>query len=476
MMKAPDTIAAVSTPAGEGGIGVVRVTGPGALAVGLRVFRAPGLRKSGPDAVEPRRLYYGRIASPGGETIDRGFFVFMKGPRSYTGEDTVELHTHGGALVVKKVLNSLLAAGARPAGPGEFTRRAFLNGKLDLAQAEAVIDVIRAETDRALASAAGRLEGVFSRRVEETGEIIASLLARVEAELDFPEEEGVEVLPDGTVTGEVDRARKRIEEMLATYEEGRVLREGVATVILGRPNVGKSSLLNLLLKEERAIVTPTPGTTRDVIEEVVNIRGVPVRLMDTAGLRETTDHVESIGVEKARERAARADLVLFVVDSTDEDRSGEMKILSAAVGGERGRKTIIVANKIDIAAPEALDALRKSFPASKVVFVSALDGSGAEGLKDAIYEEATGRAGDRGGPGGPGGGPAGLVASARHRDALESALKGLARVREAVEGGLGREFVATDLRWALDRLGEITGRTTTEDILDRIFSEFCIGK
>ncbi|MFQ5466002.1 MAG: tRNA uridine-5-carboxymethylaminomethyl(34) synthesis GTPase MnmE [Thermodesulfobacteriota bacterium] len=467
-MNSPDTIAAVSTPAGEGGIGVVRVTGPGALAVGLRVFGAPALREAGPDGIEPRRLYYGRITSPGGETLDRGFFVFMKGPRSYTGEDTVELHTHGGALVVKKVLDALLSAGARLAGPGEFTRRAFLNGKLDLAQAEAVIDVIRAETDRALASAGGRLEGVFSRRVEETGEIVAGLLTRIEAELDFPEEEEVEVLPDGAISKEVDRAGARIKEMLATYEEGRVLREGIAAVILGRPNVGKSSLLNLLLKEERAIVTPTPGTTRDVIEEVVNIRGLPVRLMDTAGLRETTDHVESIGVEKARERAARADLVLFVVDSTDEDRSGDMKILGAAEGGG-GRKTIIVANKIDLATPEALDTLRKSFPANKVVFISALDGSGAEGLKDTVYEEATGGAGTPGGP-------VGLVASARHRDALESALKGLGRVREAVAGGLGREFVATDLRWALDRLGEITGRTTTEDILDRIFSEFCIGK
>lgn len=464
-----DTIAAVSTPSGEGGIGVVRISGPEALEVGLRVFGPTGVKTG--FRPEPRRVYFGDISAPGDLVVDKGLFFYLKGRGSFTGEDTVELHCHGGTLVVKKVLEAALAAGARPAEPGEFTKRAFLNGKLDLAQAEAVIDVIRAETDMALASARGRLEGIFSRQVNTIKDVLFGLVTRLEAELDFPEEDEVaEGLTDTFILEKLGCAEEMIKSLLATYEEGVALREGVRTVILGRPNVGKSSLLNQLLKEERAIVTPLPGTTRDVIEEVVNIRGLPVRLMDTAGLRETTDHVESIGVEKARERVESAGLVLFVVDSTSTDLSEDKMFLECA----DYKKTILVANKADLAGEVDKSRLEEEFEGYRIALISALDGTGTEELKDAIYEEAVGHGHGTGSSGAMP--PGGLVVSARHRNSLVKALDGLARVRDAFSCGLGREFVATDLRWSLDRLGEITGETTTEDILERIFSDFCIGK
>jgi len=464
-MDNSETIAAISTPPGEGGIGIIRISGPAARQISLKVF-SPARSLKG---LEERRLIYGTMTGPSGKgPIDSGFFVFMKGPRSYTGEDTVELYCHGGPLVLKKALEAILKGGARLAEPGEFTKRAFLNGKLDLAQAESVIDLIRAETESSLSAARGRLEGHFSKKVNAIKKVLLDLAVRIEAELDFPED--VSAVTGEFFTSESAKAREDLVRLICTYDEGRVLKDGVRVLILGRPNVGKSSLLNVLLKEERAIVTSAPGTTRDIIEEVLNIRGIPVRLMDTAGLRDSDDLAESIGVKAARQRISSADMILFVVDSSlygiDRAVDEDLTLLEEL----EGKKIIVTANKSDLAGEDAREALKKLFDA-RVRFISALNSTGIEELKDAIYEEALGRgqavldreAGE-------------LVASLRHRVSLERSLEGLIRSMDAFNAGLPRELVATDLRWAIDRLGEITGETTTEDILDRIFSGFCIGK
>ena len=466
-MSDTETITAVSTPPGEGGIGIIRLSGPESLAIARRVFTAPC-----PDEeARVRYLYYGRLIDPADNTrVDDGFMVYMRAPRSFTGEDVVEFHLHGGTLVLKKTLEVLLRTGARPAGPGEFTRRAFLNGRLDLARAEAVIDVIRAQTESALSSARGRLDGSLSRRVNEIKEMLLSLLVSTEAGLDFPEEE-VEEVPHEDFTGGLEEAAALLKKLLRTHDEGRVLREGVKVLILGRPNVGKSSLLNILLKEERAIVTPVPGTTRDVIEETVSLRGIPARLMDTAGLRETADFVESLGVRAARERISEAGLILFVVDSSAGGFTEDLGLLAPAAG----KKVIIVANKDDLGGEKGRSAVTKAFGGHggrRVVFISALKEEGIEGLEDAIYEESTGRPYGVRAEAEPGE----LVVSVRHKRLIEEALEGVDRTRSALANGMGREFAAADLRYSVDRPGEITGEVTTEDLLDRIFGEFCIGK
>jgi len=462
-----DTIAAVSTPPGEGGIGIIRISGPGAFGCAEKVFFPAGEKQK---PLAERHLHYGLMKDAGGRVLDNGCMALMNGPRSYTGEDVAELYCHGGTLVLHEVLSSVLKAGARLAGPGEFTRRAFLAGKLDLAQAEAVIDIIRAGTTAALASARGRLQGRFSQRVEEIKEALVELLAGIEAELDFPEEEEVEQMAAAAIVEALERAEEGIEKLLATADEGRALREGVRVLILGRPNVGKSSLLNLLLDEQRAIVTEVPGTTRDIIEEVVNIRGIPVRLMDTAGLRETVDPVESIGVANARERVKDASVVLYVVDASHPASFHLDMDELERVGRQGEAKVIVIANKADLAAGQ--NSAEEKFEGFPVINTCAVDGAGLEELKDAIFASMAHRA-----PGAVSETPAGeLVASLRHATALGMALEGVVRAREAAASGVEKEFIATDVRWAVDRLGEITGETTTEDILERIFNTFCIGK
>ena len=472
-MNVNETIAAISTPAGEGGIGIIRISGPDALNVGALVFK-PAVKdvsifqsvKDGVIKIKERQFYYGRITDAKGTLIDNGFFVYMRGPASYTGLDTVELHCHGGPLVLREVMAAALSAGARLAGPGEFTRLAFLNGKLDLAQAEAVIDIIRAETASALAAARGRLDGAFSAKVAQIRTCFIDILADIEAELDFSEDE----LPDnlGYIT-KLKEAEGRINRQIETFEEGRCLRDGVKTLILGRPNVGKSSLLNIILQEERAIVTPTPGTTRDVIEESVNIRGIPIRLIDTAGLRETLDPIEAIGVRLAKERIEHADLILFVTDASALHHE-DIELLELTAG----RKLVVVANKSDLADSPRREAAVAAVGNRKLVFISALTTDGIDGLKDAIYEQAVGR--PFGSPSQSGLGE--LTVTIRHRDALAKAACATGRVIAALEAdaNLPMECAATEIREALNAIGEITGETTTEDILDRIFEKFCIGK
>lgn len=451
-----DTITAIATAQGEGGVGIIRLSGPKALEVALKRFSAAG-------PIEERRLIYGSILGPAEERLDVGFLAYMPSPRSYTGEDVVEFHCHGGPLILRQVLSSLVEAGARPAGPGEFTRRAFVNGKLDLSQAEAVIDMIRAQTSLSLSSARGRLEGGLSRKISSLKAPLVELLAHVEAELDFTEEE-IDGLPASAISSKISSAAAGLEKLLCTFNEGRALREGLRVLILGRPNAGKSSLMNILLQEERAIVTPIPGTTRDVIEETLEIRGMPVRLMDTAGLREAADEVEAIGVRLARDRIEEAGLIIFVADLT-ADLAVDIEILSSLPFD----KTIIAANKIDIGV-ERLQEARAAFEGFEVVPISATAEQGIEALKDLIFEKAAGGKAAMETPVGE------LVASVRHRDCLVKCLDGLERAEAALTEGLPRELAAADIRAAIDALGEITGETTSEDILDIIFSSFCIGK
>lgn len=451
-----DTIAAIATAQGEGGVGVIRVSGPGALEIALRCFSAKG-------PVEERRLVYGSILGEAGERLDVGFLAWMPSPRSYTGEDVVEFHCHGGPLLLRQVLTAIVNSGARAAGPGEFTRRAFLNGKLDLTQAEAVIDVIRAQTSLSLSSARGRLEGGLSRKVSSLKAPLVELLAHMEAELDFTEEE-IDGLPSEAITSKLIEAASVVKKLLSTFAEGRALREGLKVLILGRPNAGKSSLLNVLLQEERAIVTPMPGTTRDVIEETLELRGMPVRLMDTAGLREATDEIEAIGVRLAKGRVEEAGLIIFVADLT-ADFSGDIEILSGLPSG----KTLIAANKMDIGSAKIGEA-KAAFEGFDVVPISAISEEGIEPLKDLIFEKAAGGRAALEAPIGE------LVASIRHRDCLVKCLEALERAKAAIAAGIPRELAAIDMRASIDALGEITGETTSEDILDIIFSSFCIGK
>jgi len=452
-----DTIAAIGTPLGEGGIGVIRISGDQAKKIGAIIFS----RK--PDGgFESHRFYYGSIIDPAcGEELDEVLVVFMKAPHSYTCEDVLEIQCHGGYLVVQRLLSLVLRQGARLAEPGEFTRRAFLNGRIDLVQAEAVIDVIRGKTDAALALAQRQRAGDLSQKIAAIREGILHALALVEAYIDFPEEE-IGPREYGEIEDGIAAAQKRIAELLAGFSEGRALAEGVSVVIVGKPNVGKSSLLNTLLREKRAIVTSTPGTTRDVIEEVVNIRGLPVRMLDTAGICETTDPIEQEGVRLALGKIPLADLLLFLIDGSRPLDSDDRYIEKAL----QGRKFLLVLNKSDL--PEAVTIPDTLVP-HQTVRISTLTGAGIETLHCMIHANFLhGRATDS----------RELVAlsNIRQRDALERCGVALQRYSTTASAGFNLELMAVDLREALRAVAEVTGETATDEVLDLIFRRFCIGK
>jgi tRNA modification GTPase len=452
-----DTIAAISTPAGEGGIGVIRVSGPEAQRIGTDIFR--NKRNGG---LESHRFYYGSIIDPDGSTaVDEAMVVLMRAPHSYTREDVMEIQCHGGCLVVQRVLSLVLGRGARLADPGEFTKRAFINGRIDLVQAEAVIDVIRSKTDAALALAQHQRDGLLSLRIGAAREELLRALALVEVHIDFPEDE----VGEAAAAEIADLARSsgaEIRGLLAGFAEGKALREGVAVLIAGKPNVGKSSLLNTLLREKRAIVTSVPGTTRDIIEEVVNIGGLPVRLLDTAGVRLTDDPVEREGVNLTMERIPRADLVLFMVDGS-RPFDAEDGLLLAPLATCR---VIVVKSKGDLTGtsqlPEELDG-------RTTVTISTRTGQGIDDLRSAIHDAflSGGAADSR---------EYVALSQARHRDALEKARLALDRFEEILAAGAALELLAWELREALHALGQITGETTPDDVLDLIFSRFCVGK
>jgi tRNA modification GTPase len=452
-----DTIAAISTPLGEGGIGIVRISGAAAEEVARSIFsRLPS------GGFESHRFYYGNICDPeAGYLVDEALLVLMRAPRSYTCEDVVELHCHGGYLIVQKVLALVLRVGARLAEPGEFTKRAFLNGRIDLLQAEAVIEVIRGKTEAALALAQHQREGLLSSRIMVIRDAIVTALAFIEAYLDFPEDDidppGMDEI--GTAVG---ASLSHIEELLHSFQQGRILREGVSVLIVGKPNVGKSSLLNTLLREKRAIVTSVPGTTRDIIEEVVNIDGLPVTLLDTAGIRDSGDEVELEGMQRALDKIPLADLILFVVDLS-QPFSDEDELILQNISA---RPFLVVANKADLPAVLQVPTGVLSAP---LVRISARDGQGIDALRTAIFTQfVQGVALD--------GRDFTALSQARHRDALQRAKERLISFQANFIDHIPLEVLAVDLRDALTALGEVTGETTPDAILDQIFSRFCIGK
>ncbi len=438
----PDTIAAISTPFGEGAIAVLRVSGPRAVEIGAAAFRG---RK--PIAEMPPRFQHLGTIFDGDKKLDDVLLTVFRAPHTYTGEDLVEIAGHGGVLVARRILEVLLQAGARSAEPGEFTQRAYLNGKMDLTQAEAVMDLISAQTDLALQAAGEQLQGRLGERIRALREDLVALLAHVEAFIDVPDED---IDPDtgGVLQGKLDAARAGMDSLLATAERGKVLREGVRTVIYGAPNVGKSSLLNMLLGQERAIVSARPGTTRDVIEEVINLRGLPLRLIDTAGVRESDDEIERAGMERTRRQVERADLVLHVVDASQEI-------------GERDSQALLVLNKIDLGE-------HPGWSGVEGVRISCLRGEGIEALADAIVARVAGGVGAHR--------DWSLAINARHADCLRRARGFIDAAAGALTSGLSPEFVAEELRGALDAVGEIVGKADHDEILGKIFSTFCIGK
>jgi tRNA modification GTPase len=456
-MYLEDTIAAIATPVGCGGIGIVRVSGPDAASIADRLFI-----KKGNGGLESHRFYYGRIVDPGDcSLIDEGMAVLMRAPRSYTREDVLELQCHGGYLIVQRVLDACLRAGARLSEAGEFTRRAFLNGRIDLCQAESIIDLINSRTEMSLAYAQSQREGTLSARLGEVTGLLRHAPALIEAFIDFPEED-LDAAALEQIGSLVDRSREMLAALLDTYAHGKVIRDGISVLLAGKPNVGKSSLLNALALEQRAIVSHIPGTTRDVIEEIININGLPVRIIDSAGIRESRDEIEQEGVRRTLEKLALADLVLFVVDGSAAMDRLDRDLLQAVAG----KRFVTVVNKSDL--PQLLS--DGDLPAgAQVVRISSKNGSGIDQLRSAIFQAfvsgqvLTSR-------------DHVAITSSRHRDILARALDGLDGFRLQLAGGASGELLSIDLRDSLAAIGEITGETTPDAILDLIFSSFCIGK
>lgn len=455
-----DTISAIATAQGEGGIGIIRLSGDKAVEVAAKMFR-PASGKALTE-YESHRAIYGRIVDAEGRTVDEAMVLLMKAPHSYTKEDVVELQCHGGVMPLRKALALTYDYGARPAEGGEFTKRAFLNGRLDLSQAQAVMDIITAKTDRSLKMAAGHLTGQFSEQIKKWRQDILGQIAHLEAAIDFPEDEVDDVVTEN-VSEKVVEIRNYIQKLIKTAGTGRILREGLMTAIVGKPNVGKSSLLNALLQEERAIVTDIPGTTRDSIEEYANVGGVPLRIIDTAGIRATEDVVEKIGVEKSRQMISQAALVLALFDGSRALDHEDEEILSLL----NGQEAIVLLNKSDLkAVVTAADLSAKA--QLPVIEISTKDYSGMEQLTEAIKAKVYGGEvmSDEGS----------FVSDERQANLLRMADRHLAAALTTIEAGLGLDFISIDLRSAWETLGEITGDTVGEDIIDEIFSKFCIGK
>jgi tRNA modification GTPase len=461
-----DTIAAISTPPGEGGIAIIRVSGPDALSIADRVFQG---RDGTVTRLKGYTLRYGVFFDANREIADDGLLTVFRAPYSYTGEDTIELSCHGGRTTTSRVLALTLEAGARLAAPGEFTLRAFLNGKLDLAQAEAVSDLIRARTESARRVARRHLDGALSDEITAIKEELIGILAAIEVTIDFSDEVGD--LEYGPLLGRIETALAGIATLLATASRGRILREGLRVAIVGRPNVGKSSLLNRLLSTDRAIVTPIAGTTRDLLEESASIEGVPVILVDTAGMRDTADIVERIGVERAEAAAAQADVVMIVIDAaegiTHEDRDLMARIPDGVL-------RLLVWNKCDLLAASRSDHLIREYRAEEgaagAVAVSARTGDGIGNLEQALLRTVKA---DKKSPEMT---DDVVVANVRHVRALEQARLSLAQAVQTTMARLPGDFIAIDVRGALDALGQITGETVNEEIIHRIFHDFCVGK
>ncbi len=452
-----DTIAAIATSLGEAALAIVRMSGPRAFEIADTVFFPAGRSGSRPSECASHTVHYGEVRQTG-RTIDEVMLAVFRAPRTFTREDMIEITCHGGVLPTKKVLDTLLAHGARVAEPGEFSKRAFLNGRIDLTQAEAIADLIHARTESSLSAANEQLAGKLSRRIGELRDVLVKTLAHIEAHIDFPDED---IAPDTRLQliTRLEGAGTFMDELLRTASEGRILRNGIRAAIIGRPNSGKSSLLNQLLGHDRAIVSPIAGTTRDTIEETANIRGIPVIFIDTAGMRDTVDALEIEGIRRSRESLERAELVLHLLDASDESHPDDLKFLDEVITARR----IVVFNKTDLPRKLIWSANRNS-----AVDISCVTGAGIETLKDRIRETVWTCSVQ----------PEMIevMINSRHQAALQRARESLEHSIQALKSELSLELVAMDLRMAANAVGEIVGKTTTEDLLDAIFSQFCIGK
>jgi len=455
-----DTIAAVATAMTASGIGIIRMSGPDSRKIAGKVYRSKGGKKR-IEEVSSHTINYGFICD-GEETIDEVLVMVMDGPRSYTGEDTVEIDCHGGVLAMKRVLETVVKYGARPAEPGEFTKRAFLNGRMDLSQAEAVIDVINAKNEYALKSSLGQLKGNIQKAIQEIRERIIYQIAYIESALDDPEHISIDGYGE-TLGKEVELLKERLQQLLQTVREGKLMKEGIKTVILGKPNAGKSSLLNILVGEERAIVTDIAGTTRDILEESIVLHGISLRMIDTAGIRSTEDVVEKIGVKKAIEYAKDADLILYVVDSSVPLDENDREILELL----QDKRAIVILNKADLEPVVTEDILRKKTKHA-VVSISAKEEEGIDLLeqqmKDMFFDGELSFNDEI------------YITNVRHKTAIADAMESLKLVLKSIEDGMPEDFFSIDLMNSYEQLGSIIGESVGEDLIDTIFSDFCMGK
>ncbi len=455
-----DTIAGIATAPGEGGIGIIRISGNKSLEVCESIFKSKSNKKI--NEYNQRTLIYGNIYD-NENIIDEVLVAYMKGPNSYTAEDVIEINCHGGFISVKKILELILSKDVRLAEAGEFTKRAFLNGRIDLSQAEAIIDVIKAKTDKAYEVAQNHLEGALSKKIKDLRMKVTEVLAHLEVSIDFSEED-VEEITYKTLKEKSLELKEEIKKLYDTAESGKIFRDGLKTVIIGKPNVGKSSLLNAILGENRAIVTDIAGTTRDVIEEFVNINGIPLKIVDTAGIRETDDIVEKIGVEKSRESFNNADLVIMVLDSSKKLSKEDIEILEEL----KNKKVIILLNKIDLESNIEIDKIKEYVDEDSIINISALKNIGIDTLntkiEEMVYRGSVRSSSDL------------MITNTRHKDALFKAYESINDAIKAIDDNMPYDFIEVDFKNIWDYLGYINGDTVKEDLLDTIFANFCIGK
>ncbi|HDP70425.1 MAG TPA: tRNA uridine-5-carboxymethylaminomethyl(34) synthesis GTPase MnmE [Actinobacteria bacterium] len=456
-----DTIAAISTPIGKAGIGIVRLSGDSAISIANRIFVSPKGKVPGKTT---HVVHYGYIIdSASKKRIDEVLIIIMKAPNTYTREDVVEISCHGGIITLREILDTVLAGGARLAEPGEFTKRAFLNGRIDLAQAEAVIDVINSRTKASLRAAMRQLNGNLSEKIGELMNDIMGMLVQLEAAVDFLEED-VEITPYSDLLQTTTRALQKTLKLINSWESGKILREGVRTTIVGRPNVGKSSLLNALVREDRSIVTSIPGTTRDIIEETISIKGIPLVIHDTAGIRHPENEIEHIGVGLTRKSLSEAELILFVVDSSDCLRKDDIKIVKEL----KEKVVIAILNKSDLPKVTGEEEIKRHLDCAGFSKISALTGGGINELEKTIakivFSETDGNGSEP------------LVTNVRHKNSLLKVENGLRQAQAAIMAKEPEEIVVVPLKDAIEGLGEIIGKATNEDLLDKIFAQFCIGK
>lgn len=458
-----DTIAAISTPMGEGAIAIIRLSGPDAVQIADRMYKGPKEKKL--VSVDSHTIHYGHIVDSSTEQVIEEVMVsVLRAPKTFTREDVIEINCHGGIVTVNKVLQLALKEGARLAEPGEFTKRAFLNGRIDLSQAEAVMDLIRAKTDRAMNVAITQMEGRLSGLIKRLRGEILETLAHVEVNIDYPEYDDVEEMTHRVLVEKATSVKKEIESLLTTSQQGKILREGLSTVIIGRPNVGKSSLLNSLVQETKAIVTDIPGTTRDVIEEYVNVRGVPLRLVDTAGIRETEDIVERIGVERSRQVLKEADLILLVLNYSEELSEEDIKLFEAVSGMD----IIVIVNKTDLEPKLDVEKVKELAKDRPVVTTSLLQEKGIDELEMAIqslFFTGSIESGDLT-----------YVSNTRHIALLQEAKQSIEDALEGIEMDVPIDIVQIDLTRCWEQLGEIIGDAVHESLIDQLFSQFCLGK